>query len=297
MKVYYECRPIMSRAMHKIRQAIVDRAPSEIELVRDLAQADIQFVEAIGADAIAEAVAPNVVYLQYCLESAGGTREQWRDAFKKAALVVSYLDVTGYLGASDFNVLRAPLGVADAFRNCPNWERKNRTFGISTSGYVAIPPGEAVRAVYEAASSMGMRTFHLGPERPEGIGRTRPNLWTARTGMTDETLADIFSHCGFVSGLRWVEGFELPVVEGLLCGARPICFDLPCYRHWFDGLAHFVPADPTRLHRELTGIFDTQRVEVSRDEREQVLETFDWNRIAPEIWGHIQAAVKTEAWV
>jgi hypothetical protein len=295
MRVYYECRPIMSQAMHKIRKALIDRAPDGIEFVLEPRLADVQFIEAIGFDATSEPVAPAHVYLQFCLASAGGSREQWIDAFKKAALVVSYLDVPSAMRSNDFNFLHTPMGASNAFRDCPTWQRTLRPYAAMTSGYVAIPPGEAIAAVYEAAASLGRRVFQLGPRQPQGMPPTKPHLWTARNNITDAELAESYSNCHFVSGLRWVEGFEMPVVEGALCGARPICFDLPCYRQWFDGLACFVPHDAEKLPFALRQVLNSGVSLVSATERENLLRVFDWDRIASEVWGRVREAIKTKA--
>jgi glycosyltransferase involved in cell wall biosynthesis len=104
-------------------------------------------------------------------------------------------------------------------------------------------------------------------------------------GIDDHRLAEYYSQARYVSGLRRGEGFELPVVEGLACGARPICFDLPCYTHWFAEHAVFVPeSGQEELTDALTDIFRRTPRPVSPAERSRVLETFSWESICRGFW-------------
>jgi hypothetical protein len=297
MRVYYECRPIMSKAMHRVRDALVSRAPEGVTFVTQPVMADVRFIEAIGADAMSEAMPGQAhVYLQYCMASAGGTPDAWKRAFKAAALVASYLDIPNAVGGCDFNFMRMPLGVSRPFVEFYDADRATRPYAILTSGYVAVPPGEAIATCYEAASSLGLRTFHLGPQAPQGMPPTRPHLWHARDGISDVELAEAYANSAFVSGLRWVEGFELPALEGALCGAVPVMFDLPCYRHWFDGIATFVRPDLATLHGDLVNVLSHGTAPVPSHKRALLEMRHSWDYIAGEFWGRVREAVRTEAW-
>jgi hypothetical protein len=297
MRVYYECRPVMSKAMHRVRDALVSRAPQEVTFVKEPMQADVRFIEAIGADAMAEALPGQAhVYLQYCMASAGGTPDAWKRAFKAAALVASYLDIPNTVGGGDFNFMRMPLGVSSPFVEFYDADRATRPYAVLTSGYVAIQPGEAIAACYEAASSLGMRTYHLGPQEPAGMPPTRPHLWHAEDGISDGELAEAYANSRFVSGLRWVEGFELPALEGALCGAVPIMFDLPCYRHWFEGIARFVQPDQATLHHQLALILRDGTDPVPAHKRALLEMRHSWDYIASQFWSRVCEAVRTEVW-
>ena len=91
---------------------------------------------------------------------------------------------------------------------------------------------ECKNEILLAAEGLGKKVFQLGS------GENTDTI-TYSNNADDKTLAKYYSQCEFVSGLRRIEGFELPVIEGLLCGARPICFDIPDYRHWFDKLGFY----------------------------------------------------------
>jgi glycosyltransferase involved in cell wall biosynthesis len=60
-------------------------------------------------------------------------------------------------------------------------------------------------------------------------------------GVTDGELRWLYENCEFLMVPSSLEGFGLPVVEGLFCGSRVVCSDIPAFReiggdacHYFD---------------------------------------------------------------
>lgn len=60
-------------------------------------------------------------------------------------------------------------------------------------------------------------------------------------GVSDGELRWLYATCEFLMAPSLMEGFGLPVVEGLLCGSRVVCSDIPAHReiggdacHYFD---------------------------------------------------------------
>jgi hypothetical protein len=104
--------------------------------------------------------------------------------------------------------------------------------------------------------------------------------------LEDEQLAAIYNECEFTSGLRRIEGFELPAAEGLLCGSRPIMFDKPHYKHWYGDWAYYIP----ELDREgvlecLKFIFDNEKAKpVTDEEWENAAALFNWPRLVGDFW-------------
>jgi glycosyltransferase involved in cell wall biosynthesis len=49
-------------------------------------------------------------------------------------------------------------------------------------------------------------------------------------GVTDEELRWLYTNCEFLMAPSSIEGFGLPIVEGLLCGCRIVCSDIPAFR-------------------------------------------------------------------
>jgi hypothetical protein len=107
-------------------------------------------------------------------------------------------------------------------------------------------------------------------------------------GVSDEHLALHYSQCWFVSGLRRKEGFEMPVLEGLLCGARPICYDRPHYRDWFGSLVRYVPeGHPEEVVLALQNIFVEPALPVTDKEKAVVKNRFNWETIVKGFWERI----------
>jgi len=283
----------LSLAMHRVAQALEATAPEWATLVRDRDAADVAVHHVIGLTGWDEALAAGrargqrFAWVQYCLRTTEDSRpEAWLPMWREAALVWSYYDLAAHVGAADgddlpFRFYHAPMGV-DGRVFSPSW--RGHAYEIGTSGYVA--ESEGVREACEAVRRVGGRQFHLGPDL--GFG---PEVRWA-TGLTDGAVASYWSACRYVAGLRRGEGFELPALEGLACGARAVCFDAPHYREWFGEHAEYVPeaaADEVAdaLERLLRGPYR----EVTRAERDHVAQAFDWASIATGFWQELEAGL------
>jgi glycosyltransferase involved in cell wall biosynthesis len=77
----------------------------------------------------------------------------------------------------------------------------------------------------------------------------------------------------------------MPAAEGLCCGVRPILFDAPHYRTWYDGLAEFIPeTDREQIIKDLTSLFKKPIREVTPNEIEDARARFDWEKIVTNFW-------------
>jgi hypothetical protein len=280
----------MSRAMFRVAAALIEHAPPGIDIVRKPELADLQILHVIGADAIdyihTKCANRQYAIIQYCFKSAGASVPAWQDVWKDAALVWSYYTLP--LDAQRF--YHAPLGVDASFRRLQNGSRPT---GVMTSGYITGPACEAIEEVAVAAATCrNMPVVHLGPVPVHGYDTTlkmiAPGSWRSLINVADEELAIEYGQSSFVSGLRYVEGFELPAAEGLLCGARPIVFDREEMRKWYNGHAVFVPeCTGNELVEHLIPIFERDALPVSQMEHKAACDTFDWARIAPGFWSRM----------
>jgi hypothetical protein len=156
---------------------------------------------------------------------------------------------------------------------------------VATSGYVSGGIAEAIEEVADAALAHNMTVFHLGPKTIEGMAPRSEATWVAKTGITDFELAEVYQQTKWISGLRHVEGFELGVLEGLACGARPFVFDRPEMRRWFTGFAVFIPeCSGAALVEKLVALFAGEPAPVLPAERAAVLRQFSWERVAKGFW-------------
>jgi hypothetical protein len=297
MKVYVQPQPHQSRGLARIGDAVARYVPAGVDVVTDDAQAELIVLHVIGrighvTRRIAQLKAEGRRYaiIQYALRStkASHTRDWaplWRDA---AAVWCSYdlaaaLEVDGF-GAHDIRGMPfyyAPYGADDTIFT-PQVQPHPRPFLACTTGFSWMT--ESVREVALAAQVRGGKVFHLGPD----LGRE----WlTCAMNIDDQTLATYYRQCQWVSGLRRTEGFEMPAVEGLLCGARPILFDVPHYTHWYGSLARYVPERAFRadIVTDLIYVFGLRVPTVTTAERADAVKRFHWPTLVGQFWKQVLA--------
>lgn len=293
MRVYVDPLPdTLSKAMHRTAEALRRYAPRDVQLSRTPEDADVQVLHGIGPDVLDHLRAPSFALLQYCLSTGGGPAA-WTDVWTRALFTWSYYDLLPYL-PSGVSFLHTPLGVdGHTFRML---DGVSRYVGIVSSGFVSGASSEAIEEVAEAALRCGMSVFHLGPQNIVGMAHREEPTWHWGHDIEDEELAGVYARARWVSGLRHVEGFELPVVEGLACGARPIVFDRPDMRQWYAKHAIFIPeSDGEELVGHLVGVLQNPPVVVSAEERLQALARFNWARMAISFWAMLQSRISEEA--
>ena len=94
------------------------------------------------------------------------------------------------------------------------------------------------------------------------------------------TRREVIVATAFVSGLRRTEGFELPVIEGLFCGCRPVVFNSANYRQWFDGFAEFIEEGPRgEVLGQLVALFAQPLRPVTPEALERARARFNWETI------------------
>ena len=294
MRVYVRPEPSsLSAAMHRTAGALERHIPRGFALTRKPEHAELQVLYVIGHDTVgAHLRSPQYAMMQCCgladhdKETGNniitGEPSRWAEQWKNARLVWSYLDFRKAM-PEGAKFLYSPLGVDPEFAQYrPNGD--HRDIDIMTSGYVSGACAEAIDEVALAAARLDMRVMHLGPHNVQGMPY-RPPKWHSVRGIGDHELADLYGHSRYVSGLRHVEGFELPVLEGLACGARPIVFDRPDMREWFDEHAVFVPeCSGEELIERLAEVLAQEPDPVTEEERQYVLQKFDWEVIATRFW-------------
>jgi len=288
MKAFVKCVPAsLGKGLHRVADALARYAPPEIEIVDDAVTADLVVIHCIGHGSMqgwAIRDDQRTAMIQYCLLTTEDSRpEAWLPHWQRARVVWSYYDLydymlkRGHLITPDppFNFYHAPLGVdGTVFRPA---EPARKRFGIGTSGFVADTEG--VKECYAACKATGHNLFHLGPQLGLGPGVLYMH------NISDDDVAELWSQCAYVAGLRRIEGFELPALEGLACGSRPIMFDVPHYRRWFGDHAEYVPeVGFDEVVAAITEILSKPVRPVTPAERTHVLELFDWKKLVTGFW-------------
>jgi glycosyltransferase involved in cell wall biosynthesis len=281
MKIYLT-PPQPDRGLERIATALRRYAPPSVTVHTFPRNNDLTVIYAIGRrDAIERQVedilkrGQRYAIIQICLRSTMQPHtSSWREIWHGAEIVWSYYDLNqaiaddgGACGIDNF--YHAPLG-ADAKMFYPRTADKE--FVIGTTGPSRLQ--ESVRECILAAKELDKTVFHLGMDMT-----FYDNVAWAKN-INDEAVAQAFSRCEFVSGLRRKEGFELPAVEGLLCGARPIVFDTPDYRWNYGDHAEYI-TEGTRQEvvDQLVKLFKQGARGVTEEERADAVERFNWKTI------------------
>lgn len=289
MKVYLK-PDVDSRGINRVYDALVKYKPANVEVVDDPTLADFEVIHVWGRHDRVErrierllAQGKSYAMIQYSIRSTRNpSTHDWVDMWRKSKVVWSYYDLNELAhedrNISNFPFYYAPLGVDTEVFNVFKYQGTpiypQYVVHASSQGYLV----ESARECVLATKIVGKKMFYSGQELNMG-----PNI-VCKTGLTDKELAEVYSQCQFVSGLRRVEGFELPVIEGFACGARPIVFDKPHYRHWFDGLAEFIPESSREdVINNLVGLFG-HIIRVNPDYNPTVVnqiceERFNWSKI------------------
>lgn len=282
--VYIKPVGLTSTAMHRVVRSLVRRKPDSINIVDSIPEADLQVHHIIGKGAD---VRPGDVVIQYCLKSAHHRdTDYWSPIWQQSRFVWSYYDVPAISGVDGFSFMYAPLGVepTEFFETFIRLKRRN---SVMTSGYVTGNGAEAIEEVALAAAFSGLPHVHLGPAEVSGMTRY-PKPWRHVHGISDDELRQLYCNTEWVSALRFVEGFELPALEALMCGARPLVFDREEMIHWYEGHAAFVPeCSGEELIDQLLQLFQYKPKPVTNAEKEKLLLTFNWDVIAAEFWERV----------
>jgi glycosyltransferase involved in cell wall biosynthesis len=107
--------------------------------------------------------------------------------------------------------------------------RKNKNLGLLVKGFAALRE--------RGGQWLQMGLLIIGSEGPE-TGRLKRIVdqrslrgrVVFRAGVTDPELSWLYANCEILIAPSSIEGFGLPVVEALQCGARVLCSDIPVFR-------------------------------------------------------------------
>lgn len=278
-------------AITRVETALKKYAPSSLTFVESEEDADLVIIYAYGlrrgvwwrTSRLLESKKKYAVVQLALRMTANPKTEDWLKIWERAQVVWSYFDLPKLCkkdgNSANFNFYLAPLGVdADAFKEVKL--KRKYIAAVVSQGWSK----ESLGDVTTAARAVGRKVLNIGTQKELGEGID----YTGMIINDDATLSRYYSQCKYVSGLRRIEGFEMPVIEGLLCGARPICFDMECYRMWFEGLTEFIPENNREgIIISLKELFKKQPRPVTAEEKKIVIDKFDWSKIAHGFWGKI----------
>jgi hypothetical protein len=278
--------PQQSRGLQRIESALRRYLPEGWSESGTHTGADLIILWAIGRCGALKGQALDVrvvgkkyAVIQICLRSTQKPNtSDWLELWQYAQVVWSYYDLEqavnedyGITNTALPNFYHSPLG-ADPDIFYP----RARVPG-STGRYVILSNGlsrlsESVRECHLAAQQVGLPSAHFGARLNLGV--------KCYDNLSDNALACLYTASDWVSGLRRKEGFELPCVEGLLCGARPVVFDTPDYRWNYGEHADYIKeTDRQGVVDQLVQLFQRGPRRVSEAEIEQAKARYDWATI------------------
>lgn len=180
----------------------------------------------------------------------------------------------------------------------------NKEYIVHTHGYDLR--AESIKYVHIACKELKLKQCHIGSDfnslnNQSGDILDNQVIFIDRD-ISDERMRYFYNKSYFIAGLRLLEGFEMPIIEGAMCGCRPITYDLPCYRKWFSDFAAFIPfvgepekdgppfgTSEQRTEKLITSIqqvFNEYSC-LSTSQIEYVKDAFSWDRIIPKVWNII----------
>lgn len=290
MRIYLAPPKNLSQGIQRVARALAQRLPDPHAVTTSHEDADLLVLHVIGWGSlegwVREAIDAGRPYaiIQYCLRTTEDPRpDMWWPIWDRARAVWSYYDLCAYADAERQPwFYHAPMGVdPDLFPLSDPGDRP-RKYGILTSGYIADT--EAVTECAKATWNLGQLQAHLGPFL--NLGSHVHHF----TNVTDQELACYYRASRYVAGLRRIEGFEMPALEGLLSGARPIMFDQPHYRDWFsDSAIYIAEREPKLVQMDIEQILQCYPTPVTPAEREQVAARFSWDAVVTPFWTRVLA--------
>lgn len=281
MKVYFS-DPRPSLAIGRVIANLASHLPEGVTQTDDREAADFIVLHVTGRNVHITQTAQRILesgrkyaVIQYAVKSTRNPDpKDWLPLWQGAQVVWSYYDLLG--DVRGFPFYHAPLAADPTvfFK-----DERQRDYRVGTQGSEASYRIECGGEVRLAAFLAGVRVLHVGPRFASDP------IVDHVVNASDEDVRAAYNRCEFFACLRRKEGFELPAIEALLCGARPIMFDTPNYRQWFDGSAEFIPEDGiAETATRLKHLFKKGAQPVSDLEMEAVKFAFNWEHIIGGFW-------------
>jgi len=267
-----------SFGINRVIDALLKTYPMTFNRVQDDKEAEIVIIHATGRKNHITEYAQNLVkegkeyiVIQYVLGSSRNPDpKDWMPLWNGAKFVWSYYDLGNYVS----NFYHAPLG-SNFNIFYPENAEKRYTVGTIGNCYKAECIGENHLAVW----LVGGRALHIGEKF------TSNPIVNYVSNVKDDELRVLYNQCNYFSSLRRKDGFEIPAIESLLCGVRPVMLDTPNYRQWFDGLSEFIPEKSVgETVGNLKRLYKRPPREVTIEEINETKNRFNWDKIMKGFW-------------
>ena len=282
VKVYYE-RMIKNLWNEDNEIGFKSYAPVNYEFVSDYNDAELQILDITRISDKHYLRCENYILLFHTFgEWANESPSKYYDLFKNAKFVYSHIDLAPLYPEIDKNkFMRGPWGC-----NPDIWFKqadfKNDLFQILCTGEIASTEG--IEESIAVCDKLKTKMIHVGPNL-----QYKNHSYKSVSNLSHKDMREAYNNSLWVSGMRRIEGFEKPVCEGLLCGARPICFDTPLYRHWYGNLARYVKEGTQReTSDDIIRVMTDEYAVVTDDEKTEVRNRFGWKNVSKKFWEKVK---------
>lgn len=256
MRIFYSAKkPYLSHAFQRIEEGLKLTAPPNVQFVDKEEESDINIRPIVNWRDFDQPSEKDIC-LQLCYLTAGQDPDWWIERWGRCRMVASYLDLP-------YNYLQMPLGYDP---NVFYPSDKPKVYRALTTGYVDGPGGEVIEDVWKAFGNV----IHIGKDFKLGKGYHNAEK------VSDNQMRSLYQASEYTVSLRYIEGFELPVIEGAACGSLPVAFDLPCYTKWFKPFTLFVR--PDHIPEDLRRIAQEPAMHVPS------VTKFKWENVMKEFW-------------
>ena len=293
MKVWFKPQVGLSRAMDRVYQALQSALPPKVREAESPETADLVVLHVIGhpetETAVLHTVAAKkrVAAIQYCVRTTQAPdTKSWSPLWSEMSCVWSYYDLNRLMAEDGHrtglrNFYHAPMGVdTKVFRR---WEDREKYIAMATG---MVSESECLDIAARAVRMVDGKLLLVGGNEIEAEFADMPWVST-RKSVQDDVMAQLYSRSRFTLGLRRVEGFEMPLLEGLACGSIPVCFDQPDQRRWFSEIAIFIK-EAEDIGAQLVEVFQNPNHRAmatsAKHYFEQKRKQFDWSLLCAEFW-------------
>lgn len=304
----------LGKAMHNIHKNLVKHCPDWAEIVVDYDLADVTVEHSIGDHwaspfiqdrELSERIRnKDFIMLWHCFSckfGEGNKNSFYNWVVDNAKMIFTPWPMDLYGFSNRDNIVISPWGydedvfyVQDAKRSREGGRisryrdlisEKNKKDLVLATGYVAAY--ECIEELYQACIRANKSLLHLG----HNFGWDRKYYYNFQD-VSDDLMREFYNRCFLVSGLRRGEGFELPIIEGLACGCRPVVLNNIHYTRWFKEHAIFIKEeDFDGVRDQLYNILNNSEkmcIAPGCEERENIRKKFSWNTVAPKFWENLE---------
>jgi len=309
-------------------------APSRVCWTESRLDAAVEIVHVDGEHelAYAEGLKAPFVVIQHGLTQQNvwqkrPPREAYERLWQRALLTVSFQDLEADAASKGYAFYPMPWGANENVFVPPpaGTPPDERAPIVLIFGDLGESPGddESNGSVLYAAAHAGLRVRHVGDPAdslchpcPGGAvgshakdadrllcqpmdtlqGRSPCSFHDNLGRISDAQMVAEMQGARYAAVLRKHEGFEMPGIESIFCGARPIVYDLPSFR-WYKGHAVFLNASfgPAEHSAELIAVLKQPPAVVTDAELTELRNKFAWQRIVPALFDEIGSRLTQSA--